>query len=134
MVNWGLISGKIYDWADIVLALDDAAAEVVKQVNPKGDDLFSRLVFHDQSIFAGITIEHIKNTMKFRVIENHYSEPEARKIMQIQNLEAEIEGLEKTIWSWKFDFGETAPIESLEIELQQKKDALLSVIKTRIAS
>jgi hypothetical protein len=129
-----LITGKIYDWADIVMALDERAKILIKEFRPDGDELFNRLIFHEQTYFKGFTIEHIKNTMKFSVVDNHYSQKEAERMMKIRSLEAEIESLEQNIWSWKFDFGDDAPIPNLEEQLKSKKQELLNVIKAKSAA
>ena len=123
-------SGQIYEWGDIKNSGLDK--ELFIKFRSEGHiDLLSSVEFHEKTYFPNFTFVHFKGTNKFKAEENGFSSAKANHLTQIRNLEWKIEGIENTIWAYKFEFNDKAPIPALEAELAELKKELLGLVNKR---
>ena len=123
-------SGQICEWSDIKNSgLDKERFIKVRSEGSIG--LLNSIVFFEKTYFPNFTFVHFKGTNKFQAEENGYSEEKANHQTKIRNMEWEIEGVENTIWAYKFEFNDKAPIPALEAELAELKKKLLDLLNKR---
>ena len=123
-------SGHIYEWGDIKNSgLDKERFIKVRSEGSIG--LLNSIVFVEKTYFPNFTFVHFKGTNKFKAEENGYSEEKANHQTKIRNMEWAIEGVENTIWAYKFEFNDKAPIPALEADLADLKKQLLDLLNKR---
>ena len=125
-----LKTGQIYLWDDIKKSGLDKERFI--KVRSEGSiSLLNSTVFFEKTFFPNYTFIHFHGTNKFKVEENGCSEEKAEHLTKIRDLEWEIEGVENTIWAYKFEFDNLAPIPALEEKLSELKKQLLDLVNNR---
>lgn len=123
-----LEEGRIYDWSEI-LELGFKQESFIKKRTQGHLTLMDRVVFYEKTYTVGMTFELVRNTKKFRASKNYFELDQVNRLMTIQRIECEIEKVESTLWSWKFDFADSDKIPPLEAKLVELKEELLVMVR-----
>jgi len=86
--------------------------EFIKISSIGSSDLLSRLVYWSETYYPGITLIFDSNSY-FTIIPNDYTAEQVQFRMKLRQLYWELEGLQNTIWAYRFDM-EMRDIESAE--------------------
>lgn len=101
------------------------AEEFIKTSSIGSSDLLSRLVFWSETYYPGITLIFDSNSY-FTIIPNDYTAEQVQFRMKLRQLYWELEGLENTIWAYRFD------MEMRDIESADRLAPKVNLIKEEI--
>lgn len=77
--------------------------QIIKSLKNKSNNLLQEIIYQPKTYYKGVTLV-IENEDNFSVIANTLTEKQATNKNKIIQLESELDGLENTIWAYRFEF------------------------------